>query len=47
MKQIISAVPRNVKIVRLKEVERNPDMFIQVSTILCNHVIFLLQEIEF
>ena len=30
MKQIIDAVPRNVKIVRLHEIERSPEMFIQV-----------------
>ena len=29
MKQIIDAVPRNVKIVRLNEVERSPEVFIQ------------------
>jgi hypothetical protein len=30
MKQIIEAVPRNVKLVRLKEIERSPEKFIQV-----------------
>ena len=30
MKQIIDAVPRNVKLVRLKEIERSPEKFIQV-----------------
>eukprot|EP00804_Cyclotella_cryptica_P026423 CCRYP_008091-RB/>CCRYP_008091-RB protein AED:0.18 eAED:0.18 QI:165/1/1/1/0.83/0.71/7/1818/557 len=29
MKQIIEAVPRNVKLVRLKEIERSPEKFIQ------------------
>lgn len=29
MKQIIDAVPRNVKLVRLNEVERSPEVFIQ------------------
>ena len=31
MQQIINTVPRNVKIVRLHELERAPDIFIQVS----------------
>lgn len=31
MKQIIDAVPQNVKLVRLKEIERSPEKFIQVS----------------
>lgn len=31
MKQIIDTVPRNVKIVRLHELERAPDIFIRVS----------------
>lgn len=30
MKQIIDAVPRNVKIVRLHELERSPEIFVQV-----------------
>jgi hypothetical protein len=30
MKQIIDAVPRNVKVVRLHELERSPEIFIQV-----------------
>ena len=30
MKQIIDAVPRNVKIVRLHELERSPDTFVTV-----------------
>jgi len=30
MKQIVDAVPRNVKLVRLKEIERSPEKFIQV-----------------
>ena len=30
MKQIIDFVPRNVKIVRLHELERSPEVFIQV-----------------
>lgn len=29
MKQIVEAVPRNVKFVLLKELERSPEMFIQ------------------
>lgn len=35
MKQIIDAVPRNVKIVRLHELERSPETFIQVSYVGC------------
>lgn len=33
MKQIIDAVPRNVKLVRLKEIERAPEKFVQVRLV--------------
>ena len=34
MKQIIDAVPRNVKIVRLHELERSPEILIQVRILM-------------
>ncbi len=42
MQQVISVSPRNVKIVRLQEVENDPNMFIQASV---NQ--FLLIHIDF
>lgn len=42
MKQIIDAVPRNVKIVRLHELERSPEVFIQVSA---SHAIRCLRPV--
>ena len=33
MKQIMDTVPRNVKVVRLHELEKSPEIFIQVRTL--------------
>ena len=39
MKQIIDTVPRNVKIVRLHELERSPEIFVQVRV---PHVLYII-----
>ena len=46
MKQIIDAVPRNVKIVRLHELERSPEILIQVRILMTAYMLNNLNHME-
>ena len=46
MKQIIDAVPRNVKIVRLHELERSPEILIQVRILMPAYMLNKLNHME-